>query len=140
MILLAQTAPDVGTVEPWLKVFFWLAGGVWLCVKILKELRGAKPADVNVTSQPIEVKKHGAPATDDDMRNVHGRIGRERQELDLAIAREREAREKAVADLKAEDLRLREKLDGDIDELNARIDSVPERTIKLLRETKGLLS
>jgi hypothetical protein len=126
--LIAQTSPAADTVEPWLKVFFWLAGGIWCVVKLIKEFTPPKPSSVAVSGQPLEVKKHGGIVTDDDLRNVHGRINRERSEVDQALA-----------ELKAEDRRLRDKLDGEIKELNGRIDEVPQRTIALLRETKGLI-
>lgn len=84
-------------------------------------LRGGVP-------QKREVSFAGKYATDEEMTNVHGRIKRERLELD-----------KQIEELKAEDRRLREKLEHEIDNLQERIDLVPERTITLLRDTKGLI-
>lgn len=77
---------------------------------------------------PLTVRKHEEGVGEDEIKQVHGRIARERGEIEAKIA-----------DLRAEDLRLRERLDRDIAELHDRITHVPERTIKLLRETKGLI-
>jgi len=78
--------------------------------------------------QPLTVQKQRETVSEEELRQVHGRIARERAEIDAQLT-----------DLKAEDVRLREKLDSDIADLHDRINSVPDRTIKLLRETKGLI-
>lgn len=67
-------------------------------------------------------------ATKEEMKHTHGRIGREREEVNLALAALRE-----------EQKAMRLVLDTEIKDLNRRIDAVPQRTIALLRETKGLI-
>lgn len=120
--LLAETpAPTPDALATWLQVLFWLVGGLAGATVIYRNLKGSTP-------QPLEVKAHNTAATHEDVDQLHGRIKRERVEI--------EARLDA---LQAEDLRLREKLDEDIADLHDRINNVPERTIKLLRETKGLI-
>lgn len=105
--LLAQLPPPPDGLEAWLRNFFWLVGGVAACVILFRQLRGV---------------------TDRQITEVHGRIKRERAEIDASIA-----------ELKREDAALRVKLDQEIDELQERIDAVPHRVITLLRETKGLI-
>lgn len=125
--LLAQTAPDAKALASWLEVLFYLGGfvatvlGAAVAIKSLRE----KPAEV---PQPLVTTEHPRLASQGDIDQVHGRIKRERMEI-----------EEKIAALQAEDLRLREKLDSDIADLHDRINNVPERTIKLLRETKGLI-
>lgn len=127
--LLAQThtpAPDV--LATWISVFMYLGG--FLCTILggalaLKKLR--EPA-APVAPQPFLVKEHPGVVSQVEIDQVHGRIARERREV-----------EEKIAELKAEDTRLREKLDEEISTLQDRIDAVPERTINLLKSTKGLI-
>lgn len=123
--VLAQTAPAAAT--SWLVAFFWLVGGLGAvlgCMVAMKNLR--TPAAT--TPQPLEVKAHMMVASKTEIDQLHGRIKREREELDREITA-----------LRQEDKALREKLDKEINSLQDRIDAVPERTINLLRHTKGLI-
>ncbi|MBA4136754.1 MAG: hypothetical protein C0518_05505 [Opitutus sp.] len=67
-------------------------------------------------------------ATKDEAKNLHGRIAREREEINRELTR-----------IDAEQKALRNTLDLEIKDLNRRIDAVPGRTIQLLRETKDLI-
>lgn len=78
-LLLAEAAPSL--LKEWLEVFAWLAGLI-ACVMWIWTM--ARPAKDGVP-QPLEVKKHGGVATADDLREVHGRIKREREEIDKDI-------------------------------------------------------
>lgn len=119
--LLAQTTPPAAALTSWLEVLFWIVGFLAAATVIYRNVKGSSP-------QPFEVKAHSAAASQGDIDQLHGRIKRERIEM-----------EEKIQALKAEDIRLREKLDTDIADLHERINDVPERTIKLLRETKGLI-
>lgn len=105
--LLAQASPPPEALKQWMEVFFWLAGGVLACVMLWRQLTGSG---------------------DKQIREVHGRIGRERLEIN-----------KEIADLKAADARLNEKLDREIKDLRDDVIAVPKEVVALLRETKGLL-
>ena len=67
-------------------------------------------------------------ATKEEMKFAHGRISREREELNRELAR-----------LSEEQKALRMVLDTEIKDLNRRIDAVPQRTIELLKNTKDLI-
>jgi flagellar biosynthesis/type III secretory pathway M-ring protein FliF/YscJ len=127
MTLLAETTPTPDQLASWLSVLFYLGGfiatilGALVAVKSLREQPEKMP-------QPLITTEHTRIANLGDLDQVHGRIKRERLEIDEAIKQLRE-----------EDRRLREKLDQEIENLQGRIDAVPERTINLLRNTKGLI-
>jgi hypothetical protein len=70
---------------------------------------------------------HKEYATKSELREVHGRIKREREEIDRAFAQQR-------TDVKG----LTDKLDDQTNELNKRIDAVPQRVIDLLLDAKEL--
>ncbi|MDP2226792.1 MAG: hypothetical protein Q8J78_04890 [Moraxellaceae bacterium] len=126
--LLAAAVPSPDDLASWISVFMYLGGFVATVIGsalALKKLRERVPAPI---AQPLVVQEHPGLVSQDDLDQVHGRIARERREV-----------EGKISDLKKEDLRLREKLDGDLRQINDRIDRVPERTIELLRSTKGLI-
>lgn len=128
-MLLAEAVPDPAALSAWLSVLFYIGG--FVCTVLggavaVKKLRDPAPAG---TPQPLVVQEHPTIATQGDIDQLHGRIKRERTELDAALAA-----------LRDEDLRMREKFDRNVQELENRIDAVPERTINLLRSTKGLIT
>lgn len=122
-LLIAQAAPSPAALSDFLSVGFYLIGIFTAAVMLWRAWR---PADIS--PQPLTVREHTSFATSDDMREVHGRIKREREELNQQISAQAQ-----------EVVRLREKLDMEISELHNRINEVPQRTIALLRETKGLI-
>lgn len=126
--LLAQATPAPEALASWLEVAMYIvfsaAGVVGLLVG-LKQLKTEQPTVPN----PLQVQKHDAGVSEDELQQVHGRISRERKEIDDMLKALRE-----------EDRTLREKLDDEIKDLHGRIDAVPERTINLLKGTKGLLT
>lgn len=107
LLPLAQATPPPEALKLWLEVFFWLTGGVLCCVMLWRQLTGGG---------------------DRQILEVHGRIKRERAELNAEIAA-----------LKQEDRLLRERLELEIKDMRQTIDDVPERVIDLLRKTKDLI-
>lgn len=95
-----------------------IASVLWTFVERIK---GTAP-------QKREVSFAAEFATKEELKQAHGRIAREREELDTKID-----------ELKEQAERLSEKVDSKIDKLQERVDLVPERVIKQLRETKGLI-
>ncbi len=144
MLPLAQVSPPPAAVASWLEVLFYLAGGVTMVVVCWHHLSGR--GDAKRTPQPFEVKAHKPCASEDDLKEVHGRIKRERAEL-----------EEKIAALTAADVALREKLDAELAgvrqqlvdnntasenrvvHLHDRMNSLPNEIIAVLRNTKGLL-
>ena len=90
-------------------------------LNLVDRMRGGSP-------QKREVSFAAEFATKEELKQAHGRIAREREELDTKID-----------ELKEQAERLSEKVDSKIDKLQERVDLVPERVIKQLRETKGLI-
>jgi methyl-accepting chemotaxis protein len=101
MTLLAQIDP--GTVEPWLKVFFWLVGGVAACVLLAGRITGRSERQT-ITNEPLKVQAHPGSVSQDELKQVHGRIQRERQEIEAQIGRVA-----ALAEKRSD--RLEEKID-----------------------------
>lgn len=127
LLLLAQSAPDPKALSAWLEVLFYLGGFAATVLGGLVAWKSLRAAPESLP-QPLEVKAHTIIPSKSDIDQLHGRIKREREELDAQLDALRE-----------EDRRLREKLDDEIASLQSRIDAVPQRVITLLRETKGLI-
>ena len=125
--LLAQVEPSATALAEWLRVLFFLGGfactllGGAVAIQTLR--RKEQP-----TPQPFEVRAHAGTATEQQLKEVHGRIARERAEINAAIEERRQ---------EARSLSL--KLDQEIKDLRQLMDDIPERTIDLLRKTKDLI-
>lgn len=125
--LLAQVEPSPAALAEWLRVLMFLGG--FICTLIggavgIQTLRRKE----RPTPQPFEVRAHPGTATEQQLKEVHGRIARERAELNAAIE---ERRQEAKA--------INQKLDQEIKDLRQLMDDIPERTIDLLRKTKDLI-
>lgn len=75
LLLLAQAAP--AGANAWLESFFWLVGGIGGLVFLYRQARGLP--------QPMQTQTVSGVATQQDIKEVHGRIGRERGEVDAKI-------------------------------------------------------
>ncbi|MBL9187912.1 MAG: hypothetical protein JNK23_10560 [Opitutaceae bacterium] len=130
MNLLAQAAPSASALKEFLEVVFYICGLVAAIVVAWRALTG-KATATEIADQPIEVRAHAGTVTREELKQVHGRIERERKELDREILRVENATERRMESLES-------KLDEQTEKLNARIDAIPERTIELLKTTRDL--
>jgi hypothetical protein len=155
-LFLAQAADQPADFGPWLANLMYLALTVAAIIGGLAAWKSYRAKDPE-TPQPLVVQQHTEfvprPDFDKAMREAHGRMNRERDEANAKIA--------AVAETAA---LVREKLDGELAAMSAKIDAnndagreregrindridavrdtvatMPERTVNLLRSTKGLL-
>jgi polyhydroxyalkanoate synthesis regulator phasin len=125
MTLLAQiqnTTPPP-SLSGFLESAFYIIGLITAAVVLYRQFFPAK-----LNPQPLEVRENHATASRKEIDELHGRIKRERIEIDAALK-----------ELKEADLRVAQRIDTEMKDINDRIDALPERIIKLLRETKGLL-
>lgn len=127
-LILAQSTPAATELASWLSVLFYLGGFIATVIGGAVGIKSLREGPV-VPPQPFVVQEHQGMVGRGDIDQIHGRIKRERMELDEALKQLRE-----------EDKVLRLQLDTKISELEDRIDGVPERTINLLRSTKGLIT
>ena len=138
--LLAQSAPPAEALKEWLIVFGFLIGiGVGV-----KKLFFDKKAE---TPQPLVVKASDQWASKSELDQVHGRIKRERAEIDAAInnvrAEYRETSQRIDAELAA----LREQLaennaagEARAEKLHDRINAVLENSAEMRGELKSFIA
>ncbi len=127
LLLLAQAEPPAAALAQWLSVLFYLGGFVATMIGAAVGIKSLRTKEAE-TPQPFEVRAHPGTATEQQIKEVHGRIARERLEINAAIE-ERRQETKAIS----------VKLDAEIKDLRQLMDDIPERTISLLAKTKGLL-
>ena len=125
--IFAQADPSNEALASWVKIFLYLGGGVAGLAVAWSQLFG-KASKMKISPQPLIVAEQVTHATREEIRQVHGRIERERKEINVAMIELREA-----------DQRLRERLDSEIKDMRQAMDDIPERTINLLKATKDLI-
>ena len=103
MMLLAETPPPPEALSSWLSVMFYLVGGATACVLLFREITGKRGA-TEISGQPLEVKAHAGTVTRRELDETHGRISRERKEINDAIVAVRE-------DMRERTDKLEQKLD-----------------------------
>lgn len=125
--LLAQIAPPPAGVEAWLKVLFWLAAGVVAIAGAIRILAG-KSGDRQISPQPLEVKEHASVVTIDQLETVkkeaHGRMNRERAEIDANIRRVEEAADKRSENIERkidENTKLTATMSGQVTQMNQQL-------------------
>lgn len=112
--LLAQAAP--AGANAWLESFFWLVGGIGGLVFLYRQARGLP--------QPMQTQAVSGVATQQDIKEVHGRIGRERSEVDSKI-RDVSIRVERIEENQGEAMQeLRLEMKGDIKGVHDRINEV----------------
>jgi len=136
MIALAQATPEPAALASFLEVFFYLAGSI---VALLVGWRQLYPKEV---PNPLTVRAHEEFATKAQLTEVHGRIKRERGELDAAIAAAEIRQRDANARLDAELTAMREQLASNNDNGNERAEKLHNRintVLEAVSEIRGEL-
>lgn len=71
---------DPGALEQWMKILFWLSGGVTAVVVCISHLTGRHGR--REIQQPLEVKSSAVFVTKEDNDREHARLAREIEKLD----------------------------------------------------------
>ena len=140
-ILLAQAAPEPQALSDFLAVFFYLAGSVVALVVGWFQIFPRKQAE---TPQPFTVRQAEEFATKAQLTEVHGRIKRERGEIDAHFARVEQAALEATRRVDHELHAIRESIeDGQragearVETLREKIDDQTKLIISVIREGGG---
>ncbi|MFA6289928.1 MAG: hypothetical protein WC661_21300 [Opitutaceae bacterium] len=143
--VLAQVTadPSAQAIKDWLGVALYILGVIAAVLVVLvywKQLR-EKPSE---TPQPFEVKQHQSWATLAQLETVkheaHGRIGRERKEIDAAAV-VLEARFTATVERLEDQIKANNQAGEDRYELlHGHINAMPQQIITILAQTGALKS
>jgi hypothetical protein len=135
--LLAQAShtPPPGFSD-WIASAFYLVGLVAAVVVLYQRLRPRPTQPVAVMDKPLKVQGTARYVEEEafktEITNVHGRIGRERKEVDAQLAEIKSAHIRQAETGEAHSVRLHAR----IDDLDRRVDHIPQRVIELLATTK----
>lgn len=134
MLLLAQTAPDPSALANFLQVAAYLVGIVTGVVILLNQFRGQKRELIN---SPLEVKAHAGNVSREELRQVHGRIERERGEINEAIATVRADAEKRADKIEGKldaNTAMTSEMRGEVKQMNQNIHSLTTSVTQFLRD------
>lgn len=123
----ADGSPDPAAIKQWLEVVAWLAG-IAVAVAGAWKLFSGTPHRSEIVGQPLEIKAAPGVASADEMKQVHGRIARERQEIEAQIARVEQVTERRL-----------DKLEGKIDD-NTKLTAEMSGTLGHMNQTMHALS
>jgi hypothetical protein len=137
-LFIAQVDP--GTVEPWLKTLFWLVGGLAACVMLYRQLTNGS-ARTELTNQPIEVRAHPGVVSRAELEKMdlalHGRMKRERMEIDAQIRRVEEIAEKRLDKLERkidENTNLTNEMCGQLGQINQSVGTLSSSLTNFMRD------
>lgn len=133
MLLLAQAAPEAGALLSFLQVTAYLLGIVTAVVLLVNQFRGQKR---EITNSPLEVKAHAGSVSREELRQVHGRIERERGEINEAIATVRADAEKRADKLEGKldaNTAMTSEMRGEVKQMNQNIHSLTTSVTQFLQ-------
>jgi hypothetical protein len=139
--LLAQVATaDVSaqSLKDWLAILFYLVAGAASIVGLWRMLSGNNGA-TEISGQPLEVKAHAALATKDEVTQMHGRLTRERIEIDREIKRVEEAAERRTLRIEGkldDNTALTAEVKGEMKGLTSAIDNLTSSVANFLSREK----
>ncbi len=122
--LIASSAPDAQFLKDWLEVLIYICGIIATTAIAWRYLTGSA-SRTELTNRTVKVQAHTDAVTQQQLLETHGRISRERKEIDARAHK-----------LEQEMKDLGGKLDDQTKEINERIDSIPQKTIELLKTVK----
>ena len=118
----AQTPPPEA-VTSWLSVAAYLSVTLTSILVAVKHFTGSSEKR-EITNSPLEVKAHAGSVSRDELKQVHGRIERERSEINDAIAQVRSDAERRSdkLDLKLEEnTKMTSEMRGEVKHMNQAI-------------------
>lgn len=136
MMPLAQASPSPQVLKDWLEVVLYLCGiilavaGVWKLVT-----HGASKTEIS--GQPIDVRQHPGTVTRDEWEQTHGRISRERREIDAEIKRVELAAEKRADRVEAKldgNTAMTAEMQGEVKHMNQTMNNLSQSLTNFLRD------
>ncbi len=137
---LSAPTPPPEALTSWLSVFFYLIGGITAVVMLVRAVTG-RGVSTTLRDQPVEVKEHAGIATQQQLQTVktetHGRIKREREEIDARIQRVEESTERRFDKINEkidENTKLTSSLDGQLQQINQGVSQLTTTVTNFMRD------
>lgn len=135
-VQLAQAAPSGTALKDTLEVVFYLAGLVAAVAVAWGYLTG-RSSKTEISNQPIDVRAHPGVVTAAELKQVHGRIERERAEINAAIRSVAEASEKRtdkLEDALHENSKITSEMSGEVRQINQSVQTLASSLTNFLRD------
>lgn len=135
MITLLAQAPSATALKDSLEVIFYLAGLVAAIAVAWGYLTG-RSSKTEIANQPIDVRAHPGVVTSAELKQVHGRIERERAEINAAIRSVSEASERRADKLETslkENTALTQRMSGEVSQINQSVQTLTSSLTNFLQ-------
>jgi len=136
--LSAPPPPEI--LSSWLAVFFYLVGGTTAAIILYRQVTG-RGSSTTISDQPLEVKEHAGIATLQQLEAVknetHGRIKRERGEIDARIQRVEEISERKFDKIEEkidENTKLTAGMNGEMRQINQAVTQLTSSLTNFMRD------
>ena len=124
---LPAVSPPPQALSDWLGVFFYLIGGLGAAVFLFKQATGRSDT-TTIAPNPLSVREHRDAATQEDLKKIndeaHGRISRERREIDAELRRVEAATDKRMVIIEADlknNTAMTSEINGGVKQLNTQV-------------------
>ena len=131
--LMAEASPQF--FDDWLTVIMKICG-IILTVAAVWKLATKSATKTELANQPIDVRQHPGVVTSAELKQVHGRIERERAEINNAIRLVSEASEKRADKLErslTENTALTQRMSGEVSQINQSVQTLTNSLTNFLQ-------
>lgn len=135
MLAEISASPSPQALKQWLEVFLYL-GGIILTAAGVWRLVSPSAAKTEIVDQPLEIKAHAGIATREELKQVHGRIERERREVDAAILSVAHTAEKRADKTDAkldENTAMTQRMSGEVSQINQSVQTLTSSLTNFLQ-------
>lgn len=132
----AAASPTPESLKAWLEVFLYICGIIAAGSVAWAHLTN-RASKTEIDGQPLEVKAHAGVVNREELRQVHGRIDRERREIDAAIALVAIQAEKRADKMDGkldENTKLTSEMNGQLQQMNQTLSQVQESLAHFMRD------
>lgn len=130
-------APDAHALKEFLEVAFYLVGGATAVVLLVNQFRTPKQEILN---SPLEVRQRPGVATDEELKQLHGRLERERAEVDAKIEGVRADAERRLDKLETKidaNTAISSEMRGVVGQMNQTLSRVENSVTHFLQQQAG---
>lgn len=131
-----EASPSPESLKAWLEVFLYL-GGVILTAAGIYRLLSKNHSTTELANQPVEIKAHPGVVTTQELKEVHGRIARERAEINTEIRRVESAAQERLEKLETkidENTTMTAEMKGTVGQMNQNISALSSSLTNFLRD------
>jgi seryl-tRNA synthetase len=135
LLAAAEASPTPESLKAWLEVFLYLCGIVAAAAVAWAHITN-RASRTEISEQPLEIKAHAGTVSRDELKQVHGRIERERREIDQAISTVAAAAEKRAEKLEGkvdDNTNMTREMKGEVTQINQNVQTLTSSLTNFLQ-------